>query len=1017
MPTDTTEKGLEAHITQHLCLLNGFEERHFEQYNRFECMDEDLLFRFLEETQPKEVAKLQAVHKENYRQKVLYRINQKIKDTTDVNDVCLGGVINVLRKGITDGQTGIKLKLFFDKPVSSLNETNNNLYNKNIFSVTRQVHYSSQIENSLDLIVFVNGLPIITFELKNELTKQNVKDAIRQYKTARDPKEELFRLARCFVHMAVDTDQVWMCTQLKGGNSYFIPFNKGHNNGAGNSPNPVGIKTDYLWKEILTKDSLTNIIQNYVQLVEEETERILPDGKIKKEKVKKLIFPRYHQLDSVRNLLADAKENGVGKRYLIQHSAGSGKSNSISWLAHQLVGLHDKSNTKTIFDSVIVVTDRIILDSQIQKNIRQFEQVQGVVEHIDKGSKHLKQALEEGKKIIITTIQKFPYIVNEIDEIPGSHFAIIIDEAHSSQSGNTAGKLNATLSKEFEKVQLDGDEFIFVDKEQHDELTSEDLLVDIVKGRKMLTNASYFAFTATPKNKTLELFGVKFKEGDKEKFRAFHLYSMKQAIEENFIRDVLENYTTYNSYYSLLKKVEDDPLFDKIKAQKKLRVYVESHEHAIRIKTELMIEHFLDSVISKKKINGLGKAMIVTSSRRNAVKFKKAFDKYLVDINSPYKAIVAFSGEVDKQTESSLNHFPGSDIAEEFKKSQNRFLIAANKFQTGFDQPLLHTMYVDKKLGGVSAVQTLSRLNRTAQGKEDTFVLDFANTAEEIKKSFDPFYETTILGEATDPNKLFDLQNALDNFQVYSLLQIEDFSNKIIQNVPVDQLHVILDSAANVFRTTLNEKTQEDFRVKCKSYVRLYVFLAQIVPFTNAYLERLYIFLNHLQNKIGLEEGEDLAKGILDNIDMDSYRLQKEGEFRIKLQQGDELKAMPTEMRGVVAEPEMEYLSNIVKAFNDRFGTSFTNEDKVRKMTEDLMKDVMTDEKAVENINASLQKQDLQNAEITFTDVLKEKMINHIESNFEVFKEYNDNPEFRAFLAGQLFKLMLKDYSGYKLNK
>lgn len=1017
MPTNTTEKGLEAHITQHLCLLNGFEERHFEQYNRIECVDEDLLFRFLEETQPREVAKLQTVHKENYRQKVLYRINQKIKDATVVNDVCLGGVINAFRKGITDGQTGIKLKLFFDKPVSSLNETDNNLYNKNIFSVTRQVHYSSQIENSLDLIVFVNGLPIITFELKNELTKQNVKDAIRQYKTARDPKEELFRLARCFVHMAVDTDQVWMCTQLKGGNSYFIPFNKGHNNGAGNPPNPKGIKTDYLWKEILTKDSLTNIIQNYVQLVEEETEKILPDGKIKKEKVKKLIFPRYHQLDSVRNLLTDAKENGAGKRYLIQHSAGSGKSNSISWLAHQLVGLHDKSNTSIIFDSVIVVTDRIILDSQIQKNIRQFEQVQGVVEHIDKGSKHLKQALEEGKKIIITTIQKFPYIVNEIDELPGSHFAIIIDEAHSSQSGNAAGKLNATLAKEFEKVQVDEDEFIFMDKEQHDELTSEDLLVDIVNGRKMLTNASYFAFTATPKNKTLELFGVKFKEDDKEKFRAFHLYSMKQAIEENFIRDVLENYTTYNSYYSLLKKVEDDPLFDKIKAQKKLRVYVESHEHAIRIKTELIIEHFLDSVIRQRKINGLGKAMLVTSSRKNAVKYKKAFDKYLAGINSPYKAIVAFSGDVDKQTESSLNHFPGSDIAEEFKKSQNRFLIAANKFQTGFDQPLLHTMYVDKKLGGVSAVQTLSRLNRTAQGKDDTFVLDFANTTEEIKKSFDPFYETTILGEATDPNKLFDLQNALDNFQVYTLLQVEEFSNKIVQNVPVDQLHLVLDVAANVFKTNLNEKAQEDFRVKCKSYVRLYVFLAQIVPFTNPYLERLYIFLNHLQNKIVRDEDEDLAKGILDNIDMDSYRLQKEGEFRIKLQKGDELKAMPTEMRGVITEPEMEYLSNIVKAFNDRFGTSFTNEDKVRKMTEDLMKDVMTDEKAVENINASLQKQDLQNAEITFTDVLKEKMINHIESNFEVFKEYNDNPEFRAFLAGQLFKLMLKDYSSHQLPK
>jgi type I restriction enzyme, R subunit len=853
--------------------------------------------------------------------------------------------------------------------------------------------------------------------VKNELTKQNVKDAIKQYKTTRDPKEELFRLARCLVHFAVDTEQVWMTTYLRGGNTFFLPFNKGNNNGAGNPPNKDGIKTDYLWKEILTKESLSNIIQNYAQLIEEETEKILPDGKIKKEKIKKLIFPRYHQLDVVRKLLQNAKEQGPGKRYLIQHSAGSGKSNSISWLAHQLVGLFDQSNTNPVFDSVIVVTDRKVLDQQIRNNIKQFEQVQGVVEAITEGSKQLKTALEEGKKIIITTIQKFPYIVNEIGELPGSRFAIIIDEAHSSQSGNTAGKLNETLAKDFEKVKVDDEEYIFVDKDQYDELTSEDLVVDIVKGRKMLDNASYFAFTATPKNKTLELFGVKFNDNGKEKFRAFHLYSMKQAIEEGFIRDVLENYTTYQSYYALLKKVEDDPAYDKLKAQKKLKIYVESHEHAIAKKTALVVDHFMDTVIRLQKINGLGKAMLVTGSRKNAVKYKKAFDKYLAEIKNPYKAIVAFSGEIDGETEASLNHFSSGDIPEQFKKSEYRFLIVANKYQTGFDQPLLHTMYVDKKLGGVNAVQTLSRLNRTAAGKDDTFVLDFANTAEEIKKSFDPFYETTILGEATDPNKLFDLQNALDNFQVYTPKQVQLFSQKIVENVTVDQLHIILDEAANTFRTTLSEEQQEDFRVKCKSYVRLYVFLAQIVPFVNPYLERLYIFLKHLQNKIGKQEGEDLAKGILDNIDMDSYRLQKEGEFRIQLQQGDELKALPTELRGTVSEPELEYLSNIVKAFNDKFGTAFTNEDKVRKMTADLMQDVTEDKVAMENINASLLKQDYQNAEITFTDILKEKMINHIDSNFEVFKEYNDNPEFRAFLANQMFQLMLKDFSNFYPNK
>jgi type I restriction enzyme R subunit len=986
MKTDTTEKGLEAHITQHLCLVNAFEERHFSKYNRVDCVDEDLLFNFLQTTQEKEVMKLQSIHGSNFRSKVLYRLNNQIK---------IIGIIEVLRKGIIDNN--IKIKLFFDKPVSSLNEKDLTLYNQNIFSVTRQVHYSTQNENSLDLVIFINGLPIITFELKNELTKQTVKDAIKQYKSNRDPKEELFRLGRCMVHFAVDSEQIWMATHLRGDNTYFLPFNKGHNNGAGNPPNPNGIKTDYLWMDILTKDRLTNIIQNYVQLFEEETEKILPDGNVKKEKVKKLIFPRYHQIDAVDKLLSDAKENGAGKSYLIQHSAGSGKSNSISWLAHQLVGLFDKNNENTVFDTVIVVTDRKVLDAQIRSNIKQFEQVRGVVEAITEGSKQLKVALEEGKKIIVTNIFKFPYIVNEIGELPGNKFAIIIDEAHSSQSGNAAGKLNETLAKDFEIVQLDDDD---------DELNTEDLVVEIVRGRKMLTNASYFAFTATPKNKTLELFGEKYNDNENEKFRAFHLYSMKQAIEENFILDVLQNYTTYQSYYALLKRIEDDPAYDKNKAQKKLKIFVESHSHAIAEKTALIIDHFMDNVIHKSKINGLAKAMVVTSSRKNAVKYKKAFDKYLTETGNPYKAIIAFSGEIDGQTEVALNHFSSASIPDEFKKSEYRFLIVANKYQTGFDQPLLHTMYVDKKLGGVNAVQTLSRLNRTTSGKTDTFVLDFANEAEDIKKSFDPFFETTILGEATDPNKLFDLQSALDAFQVYTPDQVQDFSQKMVTNIPVDQLHVILDAAAEVFRTSLTEELQNDFRAKCKTYVRLYVFLAQIVPFVNPYLERLYLFLNHLQNKLGKQPDEDLAQGILDNIDIDSYRLQKEGEFNLKLQQGEELKPIPTEMRNGAAEPELDYLSNIVQAFNDRFGTQFTNDDKVKKMTEDIMADVAND---VEFVNAFIYS-DEQNAKIAFERVLKRKLIDHIESNFEVFKEYTDNEEFRDYFAGTMFKIMQKDF-------
>ncbi len=1004
--TDTTEKGLESHIAIHQCIVNGFTERQKDKYNRIDCVDEEILFKFLEQTQPIEVEKLKSTHGDNYKQKILFRINQKIKDTTVINENCIGGIINILRKGITDNN--VNLKLFYDKPVSNFNEKDLELYNKNIFSVMRQVHYSQKNENSLDLVIFINGLPVITFELKNELTKQNVKDAIRQYKFTRDPKDELFRLGRCIVHFAVDTDQAWMCTNLQGENSTFLPFNKGHIHGAGNPPNEKGIKTDYLWKEILTKESLTNILQNYVQLVEEEKENILPSGEIKKVKEKKLIFPRYHQLNSVRRMLKHAKENGAGSKYLIQHSAGSGKSNSISWLAHQLVGLFDGTNENPVFDSIIVVTDRKILDTQIRNNIKQFEQVKGVVEAITEGSKQLKTALEEGKKIIITTIQKFPYIVNEIGELPGSRFAIIIDEAHSSQSGNTAGKLNTTLSKEFKIEKNSSGEIVYTDK-NHDELTTEDLLIDIIKSKKMLKNASYFAFTATPKNKTLELFGEKYNEDGKEKFKAFDLYSMKQAIEENFILDVLQNYTTYQSAYSLLKTAENDPKYDKKKAHKKLKYYVESHNHPIGKKTALMIDHFMDNVIANTKIKGMAKAMIVTSSRKSAVKYKKAFDKYLQKTNNPYKAIVAFSGEIKKETETSLNHFPGSMIPEEYKKSEYRFLIVANKFQTGFDQPLLHTMYVDKILGGVSAVQTLSRLNRTASGKSDTFILDFVNSTDDIKRSFEPYYETTILGEASDPNKLFDLQNALDNYQIYSADQVKDFSDKIILNKPVDELHAILDSAANTFRSSLTEEHQEDFRTKCKSYVRLYAFLSQIVTFENVYLERLYQFLKHLENKIRKPIEVD-PTDLLDKIDMDSYKLKKVTETAIYLKKGEDLKPTPEGMKGNISQPNMQYLSNIVKEFNERFGTTFTNEDKVKKMTNDLMDDITTDKNAMNNINDSLTKKDIQNAKITFAEVLTEKIIKHIDSNFKVFKEYNDNKEFRDFFADQMFEMMRGKY-------
>lgn len=989
MGTNTSEKGLEEHITKYLVDENKYIQRENKVYDNINCIDSELFFQFLEETQPKAVAKLKNYHKELYQQKITKRLNDQIQAK---------GIIEVLRKGITDGFTDTKLQLFYDKPVSGYNATANALYQANIFSVMRQVYFSPNNKKSLDLMIFINGIPIISFELKNELTKQNVSHAIKQYKEDRDPNEELFRLARLMVNFAVDTEEVWMCTQLKGQKSYFLPFNKGDNNGAGNPNNPNGIKTDYLWKEILTKNSVTDIIQNFCQLITEEKEYIDEKGKTKTRKEKKLIFPRYHQLYAVRELLDNAQRNGSGQKYLIQHSAGSGKSNSISWLAHQLVGLHDKTGNENIFDTVIVVTDRRVLDKQIRDNIKQFQQVNGVVEAITEGSKQLKQALEEGKKIIITTIQKFPHIVEDISDLPGNNFAIIIDEAHSSLSGQMARKLNETLSKvqDEEELQSDIKEY---DEDENNEVTGEDLIRVLVKSRKLLPNASYFAFTATPKNKTLELFGVPYQEGDKTKFRAFHLYSMKQAIEEGFIKDVLLNYTTYQSFYALLKRIEDDPEYDKKRAQKKLKAYVESHEHAIKKKSILMIQHFMENVIRNKKMGGLAKAMLVTSSRANAVKYKKAFDDYLKKINSPFKAIVAFSGEIDGQTEAQLNGFSNAALPDEFEKNEYRFLIVANKYQTGFDQPLLHTMYVDKKLGGVNAVQTLSRLNRSHPLKKDTFVLDFVNTTEEIEKAFKPYFESTILGEATDPNKLFDLQDALDNFQVYSREQVQEFSEKILANVPVDQLHSILDQSSEIFRNNLEEEQQADFRAKVKTYVRLYIFLSQIVPFENPYLERLYIFLNHLQNKLGGETPVDLAQGILDNIDMDSYRLQLEATTDIFMEQGEDLKPIPTEMRGGLAETEIDRLSNILQTFNDRYGTEFEDADKVRQMAENIANDVAKNNELINSIKFS----DEQNARITSDKVVGEELLKHITTNFDLFKLYSDNKEFKEDFSAMMF--------------
>src|SRR5260221_3633589 len=771
------------------------------------------------------------------------------------------GIIDVIRRGVDHGP--LHFDLFYGTP-SVGNAKAQALHAQNRFSITRQLAYSSdETRHALDLCLFINGLPVATFELKNSLTKQTVEDAVEQYRRDRDPGEKLFEFGRCVVHFAVDDSEVRMCTELRGKASWFLPFNKGYNDGAGNLPNPNGLKTDYLWKELLTPSGLTDILENYAQIVELKNERT---GRKKLSQ----IFPRYHQLRVVRKALTAVHADGAGKRYLVQHSAGSGKANSIAWLAHQLIGV--RRSGKEVFDSVIVVTDRRILDDQIQKTIKQFMQVGATVGHAE-DSGDLRKFIEQGKKIIVSTVQKFPFILDEIATERGKTFAIVIDEAHSSQGGKTSAAMSKSL----------GDSGVEPDPED----TVNDALEKRMAARKMLTNASYFAFTATPKPKTLEMFGESLPpdaEG-KVKHKPFHSYTMKQAIEERFILDVLKTYTPVESYYKLIKKTGDDPEFDTKKARKKLRRYVESHDHAIRLKAEIMVDHFREQVLAAGKIGGQARAMVVTSGIERAIQYYHAFKAYLVERKSPYQAIVAFSGEHEyngaKVSEASLNGFSSKDIAAKIQTDPYRFLICADKFQTGYDEPLLHTMYVDKPLAGIKAVQTLSRLNRAHQQKHDVFVLDFMNNAETITAAFADYYRTTILSEETDPNKLHDLKTALDGHQVYSPEQVETLVALYLDGAEREKLDPILDGCVATYLAQLDENGQVDFKGKAKAFVRTYDFLASILPYTNGAWEKLSIFLNFLVLKLPAPIDEDLAKGILEAIDMDSYRVEKKAALKV----------------------------------------------------------------------------------------------------------------------------------------
>ncbi|MCF6156836.1 MAG: type I restriction endonuclease subunit R [Candidatus Brocadia sp.] len=980
MPTtDTSEKGLETIIVESLVSESGYQRGTNEDYDREHAIDLVKLLAFLKDTQPKAIEALGLEVDGPRRQQFLGRLQ---------GEVAKRGVIDVLRNGIKHGH--VSIELFYGTPTPG-NTKAEGLFKANIFSVTRQLHYSKhETPLALDLATFINGLPIATFELKNKLTMQTVADAVQQYKRDRDPRELLFQFGRCMVHFAIDDHEVRMCTHLKGKSSWFLPFNKGWNDGAGNPQNPDGLQTDYLWKQILTKNSLSNIIENYAQIIEEKDD--------KGRKKRKQIFPRYHQLDVVQKLLADACKHGIGKRYLIQHSAGSGKSNSIAWLAHQLIGL--KKDDHGIFDSVIVVTDRRVLDKQIKDTVKQFAQVSATVGHAEH-SGDLRRFLKSGKKVIITTVQKFPFVLDEIgDEHRSSKFAIIIDEAHSSQGGRTTTKMHMVLSAQpTECGDQDGDE------------TVEDKINRIMESRKMLSNASYFAFTATPKNKTLEIFGIPYREGDTVKHRPFHSYTMKQAIQEGFILDVLKSYTPIDSYYRLMKIVGDDPEFDTKKARKKLRRYVESHDHAIRQKTEIMIDHFHDCVLSHHKMSGQARAMVVTSGIERAAQYYHAFVDYLRERKSPYKAIVAFSGEHEyggkKVTESSLNGFPGNKIPERFQEDPYRFLIVADKFQTGYDEPLLHTMYVDKQLSGIKAVQTLSRLNRAHPQKYDTFVLDFMNDADTIQAAFADYYRTTILSEETDPNKLHDLKADLDGYQVYGNDQVGELVSRYLNGADRDQLDPILDACVAAYKSDLDEDGQVDFKGKAKAFVRTYSFLASILPYTNAEWEKLSIFLNFLIPKLPAPKEEDLSKGILETIDMDSYRVEVKATRAISLPDKDaEIDPIPASGAGRITETELDYLSNIIKTFNDQFGNiDWKDADKIRKVISDEIPAKVSADKAYQN---AIKQSDEQNARIEHDKALEKVIIELLSDRTELFRQFMDNPGFKKWLSDSIFNITFK---------
>lgn len=965
MPVDHREKGFETAIESYLLTHGGYVKRDSEDFDKEYALDTTTFLSFLENSQPVQYLKLKDIHGEDVKKRILDRLVKEL-DTHEMLDV--------IRNGFTDH--GVAIKVAFFAPASKLNPESAELYQKNIFTITRQVHFSKTDEKSLDLVLSINGLPVATAEIKNPLTGQNFEHAKKQYMHDRDPNELLFQFKkRALVHFAVDTDEVYMTTKLAGPFTSFLPFNQGDNNGAGNPVNPTGYKTSYLWEKIWQKDSWLDIFARFVQI---EVKKIKEGHReIIKESI---IFPRFHQLDAVRKIEADAKRNGAGENYLIQHSAGSGKSNTIAWTAHRLSNLHDEHD-QSVFDSIVVITDRVVLDQQLQDTIFQFDHKQGVVEKIDENSSQLADALIAGKKIIVTTVQKFPFVLEKIGQLPSRKYAVIIDEAHSSQTGETAKAVKQALGV----MTLEEAEKIEVEKEGR-QTDSEDEIVKSMQARGRQKNISFFAFTATPKYKTLEIFG---RPGSNGKPVPFHLYSMRQAIEEGFIMDVLQNYTTYATYFRVAQKAEAEKKVDRKRANVAITNFVHLHEHNIAEKARIIVEHFRN--YSMSKIGGQAKAMVVTRSRLHAVKYRQGIDKYLHDNNYDcIKTVVAFSGTVidengEEYTESGMNGFGEKQLPEKFSSRDYQMLIVADKYQTGYDQPLLHSMYVDKRLSGLRAVQTLARLNRTHPGKEDTFILDFANNPAEIQKSFQQYYEDASILEKTDPNMLYDLQIKLQGFRIFLDSEVEEFCTIFFKRSPDPQrdqglMNAILDRAVTRFKSE-NPARQEGFKSLIVNYLRQYSFLSQLISFQDLQLEKLYAYCRFLLKKLPHTHSAKIS--LTGDVALEYYRLEKVREGNLSLQKGvrDPLKG-PTELGTGRPPEELASLEEVIKAINKRFGNiQFTDADRLEidRLEESLSRNEKLGEQA--RINSK------DNFRFPFTEAFNESILNLMDTNPMLFKE------------------------------